>query len=189
MTSLCAVCGEAGRSQDPLIPDEFYADVSTHLMCLNTPEGHRWRVERAAIDPAYARYLELIAVGRQVTCPNCGSNENYLSQKGTGHSPSFELCCTQCDKVSARINPYVESSLWGRLSDLQQDFMLGRELDRIGPAIDKLSQEYAGRIGATHCSCGGSLTIAAKPRCHRCRSILADTSFHYNDQRYPTHST
>lgn len=178
----CAVCGEPDRSQDPLIPDEFYPDEAIHLHCLNSAEGKRWHEERQARDPGYARYMSLITVRRQVTCPGCGSDENWLSQKSSGFSPSFELCCTQCDEVSRGLSPY-EAPVTGPLSDLQHDFVLGRNVERIDSAIERLSREHRERRGEERCKCGGSFSIAAKPRCHRCRSVLADTFFHYNDVR------
>lgn len=188
MTSQCAVCGEAARPQDPLIPDEFYPDESLHLLCLNSPGGRRWHETRYARDPGYKRYFDLITAGRQITCPSCGSNENHMWPKGTGHSPKFQLCCTECDEIDrAGISPYGESILYSRLSDVRQDFVLGRNLDAIEPRVTELSHEYAGKFGGPHRGCGGEFTIVAKPRCHQCRSIVEDTFFHYNDlaPRYP----
>jgi hypothetical protein len=178
----CAVCGEGERKPDPLIPDEFYPGVSIHLYCLNSAAGHRWREERSAADPAYRRYNDMITVGRQVSCPSCGSAENWLSQKSSGFSPSFELCCTRCDRYSHGLSPY-EHTVTGPLSSLQQDFVRGINLERIEPEVQRLSAEQSARQKPEPCSCGGAFVIAAKPRCHACREVLADTYFHYSDEK------
>ena len=177
----CAVCSGPDAPQNPLIPEEFYPTEFIHLHCLNSAEGRRWRDERKARDAGFKRYMDLITVGRKVPCPACSSDDNSLSQKSSGHSPMFELCCTSCDRYSHGLSPYTHA-VTGPLSDLRQDFVLGVNLERIEPEVERLSREQAAKVPPEKCPCGGSFVIAAKPRCHQCKAVLADTYFHFNDQ-------
>jgi hypothetical protein len=170
-TNLCAVCRQGARREDPLLDEPFYAGILVHLSCLNTEAGTRWRVAQALQDPRYGRYLQLITAGYQVTCTTCGSEENFLYPKLIGHSPAWELCCMLYHQISAGIDPYVDPELTNTLSELYDDFVRGINAERIERQIEHLSEKHGERFAAVQCSCGGTFSIRAGPRCRRCGSV------------------
>jgi len=199
----CAICGERGHQQNPLAPDEYHRGAGIHLYCLNSPEGRVWHESRCAADPQYARYSMLITVGREVSCPSCGT-KGRLSPKGYGMGAGrWEANCTHCHAHSSGLNAYrspAEAQWIQRLQHLWQRFKIG--VDEAGAAveIEELEAGVAGEIeeleagiadeiedldrGAESggpgggCACGGTYSISARPRCVECSSVLLDSPFH-----------
>ncbi|MEW6351327.1 MAG: hypothetical protein AB1646_19920 [Thermodesulfobacteriota bacterium] len=178
-STVCVICGLPETPDNPLCEEGFYQDTWIHLRCYNLPETRAWREPRAAEDPNYRRYGELITAGFPVACPGCGLT-NHLFPKSIGHSPTWELCCTECGEVDTEgINPYLHRETVQKLQRLYDTFLRAQDFSQVEPAVREIAQEFERTHGAKPCHCGGRFSITGVPRCRGCREILLDSAFHY----------
>lgn len=177
----CELCGGIAEAQNPLVPDEFYPGVRLHLHCLNSPAGADWTRMRAEADPSYARYLSLITSGHQVACPSCGASER-LSPKASGMGAGYwEANCRSCHRYRPLLDAYrgpMERESYETLCGLAREFRLGANAAGILARVEQLAVEVDSLLPEGTCSCGGQFSLAARPRCSRCREVLLDSPFH-----------
>jgi hypothetical protein len=178
----CVICG-AAASDDVFAKEGFYKDTWIHLRCLNSSAAREWRRAREASDPRYRRYLRLVTIGLQVACDACGSRDNYIYPKATGFSPAFEVSCDRCGAVQdegldRRFFPEAIASFLELRDAFVKDTMPPEFDERVG----RLARENDHFINPSRCTCGGHFSLAAKPRCRRCRAVILDSYFHYVDE-------
>src|SRR5690606_27443215 len=178
----CELCGGAAETQNPLVPDEFYPGVQLHLHCLNSAAGARWTRARAEADPLYARYLSLSAMGHHVECSACGSSERISPKAigmGAGH---WEVNCRSCHRHRPHLSAYRgpgERELYDTLCGLALEFRLSADPAGILARVEELAAGADSLFAGETCSCGGRFSVAARPRCSRCREVLFDSPFHF----------
>ncbi len=178
---LCVMCHKPEAPNNPLVAEGFYPDTWIHIRCYNLPETHAWRESRANADPRYRRYGELITAGFPVICPRCGLT-NHLLPKSIGHSPTWELCCTDCGEVDmGGINPYLHRETVQKLDTLYGTFLRDQDFSRVEPTVREIAREFERDHAAKPCHCGGRFSITGVPRCRECGEILLDSAFHYAD--------
>jgi len=183
-TATCALCGEIGHRLNPLVPDEFHDGVHVHLHCLNSPEGRARDQAQREADPQYARYSMLITVGRVVSCTGCGA-AGRLSPKGYGMGGGqWEVNCSGCHRHRSGLNASrspAEAALVKRLQVLWQSFKLGEDVPGILDEVSEI-EGFDDLARSTEqderCGCGGTHSVAARPRCEHCRDVLLDSPFH-----------
>lgn len=177
----CDLCGGAGESANPLVPEEFYPGARLHLHCLNSAAGTRWMQARAEADPAYARYLALSTLGHEVRCSRCGSSER-ASPKATGMGAAhWEANCRSCHRYRPHLNAYrsaAERELCDTLGSLARAFRLNRNPTEALRRAEQLAEEGDTIPPAQACICGGRFSLAARPRCSGCQDVLLDSPFH-----------
>lgn len=180
-TDVCTLCGAGGEQQNPLVPDEYYADVRLHLHCLNSAEGRAWIGARSEADAGYARYWRLITVGQPVACASCGADER-ISPKGYGMGAGhWELNCTSCHRYRPLLSAYrspEQRALLRRLQVLAQRFKLARDVPEVLRELEVLATQETAAGLAEECECGGTHSVAARPRCGTCAGVLIDSPFH-----------
>lgn len=178
----CDLCGRPAQPLDPLVPDEFYPDVRLHLHCLNSPAGKAWTERRADADPGYARYLMLITVGHEHECPACGSVER-ISPRAIGMSAAnWEVPCDSCHRYRPLLNADrspAERELIRTLRALARDFAKSPNPDPILARVEGLALRHDSLLPAERCVCGGTFSLAARPRCSSCQAVLVDSPFHF----------
>ena len=105
------------------MPEGFYEDISLCHKCWFSEKVQSWRTEKQETDPAYKYYSDNITAGFKVLCTNC-RHETHRHPKFIGHSPTWELCCTECAEVNYEgISPYqYDLTEWHKLYD---DFLKG----------------------------------------------------------------
>jgi hypothetical protein len=177
----CLVCDRSESAQDPLIKEGYYPDTWFHASCYNSDATIRWRETRNQSDPAYKRYWELSTWGLPCQCSACGLT-TYLWAKFTGHSPSWELCCTQCNHVDYEgVSPYKYRL--ERVLELSDSFKRGKPLSEMLPELLNIARGIELTNPPRPCECGGVFAILAQPRCPSCRSVVFDSFFHYSGEK------
>lgn len=178
----CDLCGRPAQPRDPLVPDEFYPGVHLHLHCLNSPVGKAWTQRRAEADPLYARYLMLITLGHEHECPACGSVER-ISPKAIGMGAAdWEVSCDSCHRNRPLLNAYrsaAERELLQTLGTLARDFAKSPDPDPILAQVEQLALRHDSMLPPERCPCGGTFSLAARPRCSSCQAVLIDSPFHF----------
>lgn len=174
----CHFCGCEDSPNNPLMKEGYYDDVYLCLNCWLSEEVKQWRKQRENEDAGYRRYVELITAHFKITCPSCNT-DTYRYPKFIGHSPSWELCCTQCEKVDYNgPSPYkYDLRGWHRI---YSEFQKGRydinahwkELGEMVAALD---------LPVKKCSCSGEFSMLAMPRCRQCRNVVDESIFHICD--------
>ena len=131
------------------------------------------------------REKELMAVGRPVQCPSCRET-SYLYPKAVGHHPyEWEMNCNLCHSYAVGLNAYEEghAELIKPLESLRSRYLAGESSKQLEQEIDRLAEEGDAVLLNRVCACGGSLSIAAKPKCIYCDVELFDSFFHVADER------
>ena len=172
------MCGTEARGDEPTVPEEYFAGLWCHLSCLNSSEGIEWRKERTRTDPGYARYLRLSTVGLPVVCPSCGG-PCLLSAKARGMGAgNWETCCTACDRFTF-LSGYERDSDYQRVLAAEGVFLRDGRTDGWIAQIVELARTADRNLRDRSCACGGRFSLAAKPRCPHCKTVLLDSFFHY----------
>jgi hypothetical protein len=174
----CCVCGAGVRTDDPAVPDEYFAPAWCHRACVNSPGGIAWREKQKATDPGYARYLRLSTVGRSVACPACAGSCRVSAKARGMAAGSWEACCTACSAVTA-LNGYLHHEEYDRLAAAEREFLLDASSDGWRARVETIASEADRKLDAQRCACSSHFSLAAAPRCPRCRAVVMDSYFHY----------
>ena len=177
----CAVCGTLDTKQNPLIHE-----CGDKYLCLNdynSKKGNRWRERRRRDDPAYDRYRRLVSLGGPRQGPVCGLGMQLRPKARGMGAGTWEVCCVSCHRVSISglsVARAEQAQGYQAVEALEGDYLRGRINDEgLEEAIHRLAGEDDGVILPARCECGGHYSVAAKPRCARCASVLLDTYFYY----------
>lgn len=107
-----------------------------------------------------------------VRCPTCGLWQ-ALSPTTV---PSWDANCEACFRHSSVLSAYADGALWRKVSDLKGRFLE----DRWDDAAERELRAASDELGTAHeCECGAHFTLAARPRCRRCTTVLSDTFFRF----------
>ncbi len=178
--TICSICGESTTAKASLFKDPYFPHVRWHILCLNSPEGRRWRKEQEETNPGYKRYVTLASQGVPVRCPECGCEENFLWPKLQGHSPELEASCDRCARVNySAFDPYAHEDVANEIQRLSDLFRLGKHPENLAELVQELARQHDHLIRPRECRCGGRFSLSAKPRCRNCRAIVSDSYFHY----------
>lgn len=141
----------------------------------------RWVSQQMDSSQRYRRYAELISVARPIECPAC-TLEQAISPKAFGMGAGdWEVNCVSCHRVSSQLlSAYSKRTrrTYHRLETLRAQFLGELKLDRITPVIDAIAAKEDRAWAEQPCECGGSFSLAAMPRCIRCREVVEPTYFH-----------
>lgn len=127
--------------------------------------------------------MRLISLGGPRQCLVCGL-EMRLRMKATGMGAgTWEVCCVSCHRVAlyglSVVDP-EQAQGYQAVEALEGDYLRDRISDEgLEESIHRLAEAYDGVIRPVRCKCGGHFSVAAKPRCARCASVLLDTYFYY----------
>jgi hypothetical protein len=181
MNERCYACGNPPRDGDFPVMFDYYPGVWCHGTCLNSPEGRSWLEQQRKSDPGFDRFMLLQTVGLRTMCPACGK-ECFLSAKARGMAAGTWLaCCLSCSNTTV-LDGYVHPREYDALMAVEKEFLLAAnapwqvQVARLASAADM-------KLDSRRCSCGGSFSVAAKPRCPHCRHILLDSCFHFASWR------
>ncbi len=177
----CLNCHSQGSTTNSLIPEGFYEDLYISHNCWASEEIRQWRSTKEQTDSRYRSYWDLLTAGFKLNCPRC-SQETNRRPKFIGHSPNWEMCCTECAEIDHNsVSPYeYDLSPW---HELWERFMRG-ELDLEEEWESLLRLEAQSNIPKRRCSCGGVYSMLAKPRCQGCNAVVFDSIFHICDGFY-----
>ncbi len=177
----CAICDTRATKKNPLLHE--WAD---EYLCFNdftSESGKQWRDNKRREDPAYDRYKRLLSLGGPRQCPVCGFGMRLRLKAGGMGAGIWEVSCTTCYRVNYDgISAYrMEQELgYNAVSALETAYETGQVGDEeLEEAIGRLAKVYDATIRPTQCECDGHFSLAAKPRCARCASVLLDTYFCY----------
>jgi hypothetical protein len=181
----CFVCGDGPAGADnPAIEEEFYPGLWCHFLCLNSPDGMAWRDQRIQADPRYARYLRLMSIGVPIDCPSCGE-ACCVSAKARGMGAgSWEACCTACSNTTT-LSGYVHRREYQAVMAAEQAMLFDEHYDWRSVMVE-IAKTADALLKDRTCTCGAPFSVAAKPRCPRCRAVLMDSFFHNAYIPYPT---
>lgn len=127
---------------------------------------------------------EFMTMGRAVTCPQC-QKTSYLYPKATGMQPYlWEMNCSKCHLFNLGIDVYApdHKNIAEQLEQLRDEFILGAKPLQIQTAIQNLAKKFDHLLSNKGCECDGTMSIAAKPRCMHCGTVVIDSYFHYVDE-------
>lgn len=179
----CFVCGGDPTSDNPAIEEEFYPGLWCHFHCLNSPEGTAWREKRERDDPSYARYLRLMTVGLPIECPSCRT-ACAVSAKARGMGAgSWEACCTACNNITT-LNAYVHRKDYEAVMAAEKLMFSDSHGDAWRTAMLEIAKTADANLDERTCNCGAPFSVAAEPRCPKCRTVLMDSFFHYSFKRF-----
>jgi hypothetical protein len=180
LADACDLCGGPGETVNPLVADDYHEHVRLHLHCLNSPDGRARTASRVSADPGYARFLRLGTMGQDVACAACGASHR-MSPKASGMGGGlWELNCTSCHRYATLLNAQrapLERSAYMELAGLQRRFRIGHDTAAVIYDLDALAAELDSVIATTPCTCGGTYSLAALPRCAHCAAIIIDSAF------------
>ena len=144
-----------------------------------TDDYRDWQSKRKSENAQYRRYWDLMTVGFPVECPEC-SKPVALIPKAVGMSAgNWEVNCIDCHNATSRgLSGYTERSAYNTLEELLEDYRMNR-LTHIDAAVHELAKRYDSQLPDATCHCGGSYSIAAKPRCIYCDAVVIDSYFHF----------
>jgi len=179
----CTICSQP-NIEEQAVMDAFYERVGFCPECTHSEAAIQWREAKRRKDKSYDRYLRLLTVGRPKKCSYCHT-ENYLYPKRVGYHSDWELCCDKCSRVDYQAMSTKDPSHAPLLSRLRVEydaFLKKEHYPDMTRSLETMNEEWA---QGTECSCGGSISIAAKPRCICCNRILMHSFFHYADAHPP----
>ena len=181
-TDHCTACGQPGGPGNPLCPDGINDEVSFHVACYNGPAAQAWRATQRETNPAYARSLQLRTVRAPTTCPQCGAELN-ISPQVWGMGSSFAAHCTRCHRRGPdRLSAYGRTgAAYQEMVAVEDDFLRSRGLDRIESRMLDIAAAYDHFVNGSPCACGGTFSLAAKPRCPLCDAVVIDSCFNIVD--------
>jgi hypothetical protein len=117
-------------------------------------------------------------MGLPIDCPSCGG-ACCVSPKARGMGAgSWEACCTACSQFTV-LSGYTHKREYDAIMAAEQILLFDERSDQWrGPMIE-VARTVDGTLPERACACGAHFSVAAKPRCPRCRAVLMDTFFHY----------
>jgi len=181
MKRTCSFCG-CGETEDNILMEEgYYEDILLCHDCWFSEKVKNWRDQKEKEDEGYRNYMDNVTAGFKISCPSCGK-ETLRHPKFIGHSPHWELCCTQCEKVDySGVSPYkYDLSAW---HDAYDKFQKGSyDLKSNWSQLEKMEKSL--NLPVNKCECGGEFTMLAKPRCAKCKNIVCESIFHVCDDSY-----
>jgi hypothetical protein len=130
------------------------------------------------------REKELMAVGRPVQCSACRET-SYIYPKAVGHHPyEWEMNCSQCHRYAVGLNAYEEGheGLIRKLEGLRTRYLAGETSEQLAKEVSMLTEDNDVVLLNSLCECGGSLSIAARPKCIFCDIEISDSFFHVADE-------
>jgi len=101
---------------------------------------------------------------------------------------SWEIQCTECPRILfGELSGYDPgtAAAYVKLSQLRQKFVDSNDLGLVEAEISALSQDYDSFLTSRHCDCGATFSIAAKPRCPDCSTVVFESYFHYVFKQNP----
>jgi hypothetical protein len=174
----CHFCGCEESAHHYLSEEGYYDDIFLCHECWFSEAAKQWRKQREADDPGYRRHMEIITAHFEIACPACNTG-TYRYPKFIGHSPSWEMCCTQCELVDYKgPAPYGHDlTAWHRAYDA---FAKGR-YDIQAHWAELVQMERALDLPVRKCGCGGEYSMLAMPRCRNCGNVVYESIFHFCD--------
>lgn len=170
----CAICGYAFTSPHQIASSPTLPDVKYHLGCPSTVEGRVWQAAVAREHPDVERYWRLRTSRHPVRCERCGLWQALSPTPNGLMSPPWDGNCDSCFRHRPLVNGYESRELWTRLHDLKRLFLDGEWSETLDAELAELDAEIDHR---PTCDCGGHFSLAARPRCRRCTTVLSDSFF------------
>jgi hypothetical protein len=140
--------------------------------------------KRKSIADMTERERKLLVIHKPIVCSACGETSALFS-KGIGYHPyEWEMNCTLCHRYGIGLSAYTEEhkEIIESLNRLRTRFIAGSSTAELSTEIESLADHYDYLLYNSPCGCGGSLSIAAKPKCIYCDLEIFDSYFHFVDQ-------
>ena len=134
------------------------------------------------------REKELMAMGRPVQCPACRET-SYLYPKAVGHHPyEWEMNCSLCHRYAVGLSAYEagHEDLIHKLEGLRTRYLAGETSEQLAKEVSMLAADHDAVLLNSRCECGGTLSIAARPKCIFCDIEISDSFFHVADEPLPS---
>ncbi len=131
------------------------------------------------------REKELMALGAPVVCTVCRET-SHLFPKGVGYHPyQWEMNCSMCHCYAVGLDAYISehTEVVKELERLREKYLNGASTQDLENKIDALAEQFDGILSNRECACGGTLSIAAKPKCIYCDIEIFESYFHVADER------
>ena len=146
-----------------------------HVQCMMTEDYQVWHREQCKEVPAYDRYWKLMTVGLPMTCKGC-SAEFCISPKSVGFGAgAWELNCNVCSATSHE--KVFQEPMLNQLAALREEFCIAATESESFLVLEMV-EELEKNLEPILCTCGGSFTLVAYPRCPFCSEVAITSCFH-----------
>lgn len=131
------------------------------------------------------RESESLVIHKPIICGACRETSSLFSKVVGYHPYQWEMNCTLCHRHGAGLNGHVKEHIEviELLNALRSHYISGSSSAELSTKLEGLADQYDHLLHNSRCECGGSLSIAAKPKCIHCDLEIYDSYFHYVD--YP----